>query len=367
MSDRDPEIGSRVGAAMPDSGQHEVLVVGRRAPASATSTRLRHVKNLAGTRKYLWPAVFIGGGLFLLGSTTGNPLVALAPLLLVLIVLAVRLWREATRLAARDFFEGYALEHHLNYSARMMLLASTPLLGAGEKRRCEHFMEGELAGAGGAPLGIAHFVIETREDKHDRRNRPIAIFTPHDFTIAMVDLTRPAKSLPGIFLARKHGRLARHNWLDRKALLPATIEHERLASESELLVRPGFDRERLRALMRADLQKALADSTLSPGFEYDDGTLVVYAPHLLKRPEEIDGLIALAESIAERLLEVGEPLKAVDTTLSHGPPSGVAAFPSPPPATKPHVEPHLRVAPEPETERRAAPGYGRASVPPPGS
>lgn len=326
---------------------------------------MRHVKALIGTRKYLWPAVFVGGGLFLLGSTTGNPIVAVVPLLIVLAVLGIRMWREATRLAARDFFVGYAVERHFNYSESMIVVASTPLLAAGDRRRCEHYIEGELEGVPGASVGLAHFVFETQEHKHDRRNRPIAIFTPHDYTVAMVDLQRPSSVFPGIYLQRRTGVLARADWLDRKSLVPATLDHSALAHRCELLVTQGQDPDRLRRLMRTDLQAMLAESPMQPGLEYHEGMLVVYVPGKVRGPDQLDGLIKLTALIANRLQEEGEPLRVVEPVRSVSPPGVGGAFPPPPPATKPHVEPALRVAPTPSAPTPVVSDLGRASIPPP--
>lgn len=366
MSDGGSEIGSRVDAARPSGGgQRDVTVVGRRAPERTTSTRMIHGQRLFGARKYLLPGAIIGGGLFLLGATTGNPLIALAPLLAVLFVVGVLIWREATRLAAIDFYAGYAIERRFNYSQSMMLLASTPLLAAGDRRRCEHYLEGELAGVEGESVGVAHLVVETSEQKHDRRNRPISIFTPHEFTVAIVDLQRPTSTFPAVYLERRSRLFARSSWLDRTGLVAATLEDERLAVDCELLVDRSQDRQKLRSLLGGDLQRALAGSLLRPGFEYVNGTLLVYAAERLDRAEELDALVDLTGQITRRLLEVGEPLRVVEAINSQAPPVGVAAFPAPPPATKPRVEPTLRVAQSTPAPQPLPREDGRRSVPPP--
>lgn len=361
-------IGTRVDAARPQAGgQRDVTVVGRRAPERVTSTRMLHVQRLCGARKYLLSTAIIGGGLFLLGSTTGNPLIALAPLVVVAAIALSLIWREATKLAASDFFAGYAIEHRFNYSQSMLLMAQTPMLAAGDRRRCEHYLEGELEGAGGAAVGIAHFVVETGEQKHDRRNRPISVFTPHDFTVAIVDLQRPASVFPGVYLERRSKLFSRHGWIAREQLTPATLEDADLAVHCELLVDRTQDRERLRAFLRADLQRALAQSLLRPGFEYVGGTLVVYAPGRLTRTDELDALIDLTARVARGLLTEGEPLRAVESIDSHAPPVGVATFPPPPPATKPRLEPTLRVATAPSPIVAQRREDGRTSMPPPGA
>lgn len=369
MAERPPEIGSRVESAhLPLATSAEVMVVGRTAPESATSTRWSHIKRLAGTRANVWTAVIGAGGLFLLGSTTGNPWIALIPPLIVLGILGSRIWGEATRLAARDFFTGFAVENRFNYSPAMTLIATTPLLAAGERRRCEHYLEGELRGVPGASVGLAHFTFETRENKYDRRKRPIAVMTPNQFTVAIVDLQRPAGAFPGVYLSRRGGLRSRYDWLDREGLMPATLANAELARDYELVARAGLDRGRLRSLMRPDLQAMFAQSTLRPGFEFEDGVLVTYAAGRLDRPEELNALIDLTAKLAGRLLEVGEPLRAVEPGSSHAPPPRLhSPFPPPPPATKPKVDQPTGLSAVPSIEPRATRGAARGSVPPPGS
>jgi hypothetical protein len=368
MNDETPKIGSMVNAAQSaDSARREVMVIGRQATDRAGATRLMHMRRLAATRGYVWPAVIGGGGLFLLGATTGKILYAILPLLAVLLVLGIRAWREATRLAARDFFSGFAVERRLNYSEGMMLVGRTPLLAAGERRRCEHYIEGPL-GVEGQAVAVAHFIYETRRQKHDRRNRPIAVMTPHDFTVAIVDLQRASGVFPGLFVARRGRRPAlAAEWIDRSALIPATLSNPTLAKQCDLLVRPGQDLERLTLLLRADLQAWLATSPLAPGLEFDNGTLLLYVPGRLRAAAQLDQLLDLTARIARRMLEAGEPLQLVDAARSQAPPRVHPGFPAPPPATKPALAATLSAAPDPPPPPPPPNGPARGSVPPPAS
>jgi hypothetical protein len=365
MSDQ-PKIGLKVASAVPPSNNREVLVIGREAPAHVGATRLAHIGRLAGMRKYVWPTALIGGGLFLLGSTTGNPLLALTPLLLVLLVQVARVWREASRFAERDFFAGYAIEKNFNYSERMMLMAATPLLAAGDRRRCTHYIEGQLQDIEGASVALAHLIVETKVNKYDRRKRPIPVLTPHNFTVAIVDLQRPSKAFPGVYIQRRPKRMT-EDWLDRRGLVPVMLSNGALSADCELLVRAGQNPDRLRLLVNHTLEAWLAVSELKPGLEFQDGTLLVYTASRLRTQAELDELVSLTSRIAKHLISVGEPLRAVDAPASHGPPTGVEAFPAPPPATRPPVEPTLKsVASIAPTDVRSS-GPGRRSVPPPGS
>ena len=365
MSSEGTQVGSRVGSTLPPSvarKRREVMVAGYKSPLTATSTRGNHLRKLVGARKYIFSIALIGGGVFLIGASTGNVVYAVVPLLIVMAVVVAMVWREASRLAARDFFAGYALDRHFNFSERMSLKETTPLLGAGDRRHCENYMEGPLESVEDVAVGLAHYVFETREDRSDRRNRPIAVYAPHNYTIAVVDLPRAMRVFPGVFLSRRGGFFGRDEWLDRPSLTPVELESSELVNRYELLVRNDQDRERLMELFKPTFQIWLGQLPFQMYFEFSGGTLVVYAHKRLKQGRELDAMLSAASWIARRILAEGEPLHMVEE--SQPPPMGVDAFPSPPPATHPHIEPTLHVAPEPEVVEAA---YRRASVPPPSS
>ncbi|MBJ7459662.1 MAG: hypothetical protein JHD02_10775 [Thermoleophilaceae bacterium] len=362
MSSDGNEIGSRIGAPLPPSmgrRRRAVMVAGHRAPATATVTRGKHLRRLIGARKYIWSLALIGGGVFLLGASTGRVLYAAVPPLVVLAVILVMVWRDATRLAARDFFAGYALDHRFNFSERMSLMETTPLLGAGDRRRCENYMEGPLEDVDGVAVGLAHYVFETREDRSDRRKRPITVYSPHAYTIAVVDLPRAMRVFPGVFLGRRGGFFGRDEWLDRPSLVPVELESSELANKYELLVRDNQDRGRLLELFKPSFQIWLGNRPFQTYFEYSGGTLVTYVPKRLTAGEDLDAMLAAASWIARRITAEGEPLHSVEE--SQPPPVQLHAFPDPPPATKPHAEPTLRAVPEPAQ----AQSNRQISVPPP--
>ncbi|MFT4048705.1 MAG: hypothetical protein QM648_02575 [Solirubrobacterales bacterium] len=365
MSDESQGVGSRIAGAEPLIGnRREVMVIGRHAPASASETRWDHIVNLAGARRYILPTAVIGGVLFLLGATTGNAIVAFVPLLIVVGISFALIWNEATAAALSDFLAGYALERQFDYSDQMGLIGATPLLAAGDRRRCEHYMEGSLDDADDVSVAMAHFIVETQEQRSDRRNRPISVFRPHDFTIAVVEIPRAATVLPGVFLGQAGGK---HKWLTDPKLIPAPVIDSALRGRSELWIRSDVDRSRLDELMASSFQTWLVAEPLKVLFEYDSGMLVVYVPRRLKSADDLDALLAATRRIAKQIGSSGEPLQAVAPIDSKAPPQGVAAFPPPPPATKPRLEPRLVVAPEVPIEEPSAPTYTRASTPPPAS
>ncbi len=365
------EVGSRLSTAVPSpsgKGQREVVIAGHRAPANARSTRAKHLRQLIGARKYIWALTILGGGSFLIGASTGELVYAVVPPLVVFAGVIALIWRDATQMAARDFFKGFALDHGFNYSQQMGLLETTPLLGAGDKRHCENYMEGPLEGKSDVAVGLAHYVFETRDERSDRRNRPISVYTPHWFTIAVVDLPRAMQAFPGVFLSRRGGLFGRDDWLERPGLESVELESSQITNKYELLARRSQDRGRLLELFKPTFQTWLADLPVQLYFEYSGGTLVVYVPGRVKEGAELQSMLEATSWIARRISEEGEPLRVAPTPveeLSTPPPTGTAAFPPPPPATKPAVETSLRAVadlPEPTPARYIDP---TASVPPP--
>lgn len=333
----------------------EVQVAGRSVPGSAGETRSQHLSRLLGSRTYIW-RIAVGAGLaFLIGAATGRVIFAVGAPLVALLVILVLLWNDSSRLAKRDFFAGFALEHEFSYSERMTLLETTPLLGAGDRRHCENYMEGPLDEVPGVAVGLSHYVFETREDRNDRRRRPITVYTPHPFTIAVVDLPRAMSVFPGVFFSRRGGWLGRDSWLDRPGMKSIELESSTLANKYELMTRGAVDRTKLLELFQPSFQVWLAELPLQLFFEYSGGTLVVYVPKKISDGEGLEIILQATERIAKRILKEGEPLQVV--TSAPPPPLGKGAFPPPPPATKPHIE-SVPDLPPPRS-------YGTSSVPPP--
>lgn len=313
---------------------------------------------LAGSPRFLLAVLLSGITLFLIGAAIGRPLVAAGLMAVVLTAIAVGVWRSAGTLALESLYERYAAAHGYSPSRHALIVASTPLLGAGRRRSFTHYIEGQLPGVDGAEVALAHYVVESEEGKSDHRNRPIAVVRRHEFTVATTEISRPALTFPKLLLFRP--ARGGFNWISSEDLVPATLRNTDLAARSQLLVAPGQDRERLRGLISTGLQSYLAASSLDPGFEYCEGVLVVYVAGRLSSDEHLDSLVALTARIATCLLEAGEPLGVAGIGDSKGPPTGVAAFPPPPAATKPRAGFALRAVSLPK--RRV----GRAaSIPPP--
>lgn len=341
---------------------HQLQIAGTGQPAGPGSTRMDHFWTQLGRRDRSLPAAFVGAGAFLVFALFGAPWVGLACALIAACVVAAVCWREASRLAEGDQFAAYVTSRGFSPRSSRVLLGDTPLLSAGYQRRHEHYMEGPLPGASGITGGVAHFTLETRVDKRDRRGRAIPVITPHEFTVVIADLPRAAYAFPGVYVMRRLPRLERGEWIGDERLTAGVLDNSQLASTAELWLRPGQDRELLTRLITPELQRWLFDTELDAGFEYEGGTLVVYSARRLTGRRDIATLLDLAGRVAVRLGEVGEPLSAVEAGPSKAPPTGVTAlFPPPPPPTKPVVA----VDPEPPASAEPIRRQARGSIPPP--
>lgn len=357
--------GAKRRRSTPPPNQHskrrEVYVAGKPVPVHATETRFSHARSLLGSRKYIWRYAIVGGVLFLAAAATGRAVLAGVALGIALVGVSTLLLREATSRAHKDFFTGFALKHGLTYSDRMSLMETTPLLGAGDRRHCEHYMEGPLKSSGQI-AGLSHYVFETREQRRDRRNRAISIYTPHWYTICVVDLPRAISSFPGVYLTRRGGLFGREAWLDRPGLQTVELESAMLANKYELLTRNSQDRTRLLELFSPSFQMWLVSLPVQLYFEYNGGTLVVYVPGKQRGAESLEAMLLAAERISTQIMREGEPLQVVSPSV---PPPGKSSdskgeqFPPPPPATKPQIE----AVPIPPIDSR----LGSSSVPPPGA
>lgn len=338
----------------------KVWVAGKPVPAFASATRRKHMRNLVGSRKYVWRYAITCGVLFLAAAATRNPIVAAIALVVGVAIVTFQLVRDATSHAHRDFFAGFALKNGLTYSDKMTLAEATPLLSAGDRRYCEHYMEGRLGGSNHR-AGLSHFVYETRDQRRDRRNRTISVYTPHWFTICVVDLPRATTSFPAVYVTKKSRMGGKGDWYDTPGLQTIEFDGALQTNRYRLMTSNSQDRPRLRELLQPSFQSWLAGLDRQVNFEFRGGTLVVYVPGKLRDPQSLEEMLVATERIAAQFMRINEPLQLVGPSV---PPPGPGRamvhgeFPPPPPATKPQIS----VVPSEPVRSR----MGSASVPPPG-
>jgi hypothetical protein len=250
------------------------------------------------SRTAFW-ALFIGiAAAFLYGAWKGEPLImAAGPAGVVLAVTGIA-WFMADRAAARRFYSGFARNVGLLYASRFELLPLTPILGAGNRRRAEHWMYGRLPGD--LQGGVGHFVWERIERDSDgdpqvrERNR---------FTLCVADLEPSMALFKGVFLRPRRGVIASHSdWLKDRRTHNAEVESTAFTERYELLIADDQDEVILRRLLSPTLVSWLANHPLTPGFEVKGGALVVFVQYAVEDAGNLTYLIDATRHIASRVL-----------------------------------------------------------------
>lgn len=232
------------------------------------------------------------------GAWKASPLVMLAGAGAVVLGVLGICFFIADRLAAHNFFAGYARSVGLSYSSPASLPTLTPLLGAGDRRRLDHWMHGRLPGdlAG----GVGHLVWERVERDSDgdefvrERNR---------FTVCVVDVQASMGLFRGVYLRPRRGIFAAHSdWLRRARGRTAEVESAQFTERFELRLADDQDEVVLRRLLAPTLVSWLANHPLTPGFELKAGALCVFVPHPVEDAGNLTYLIDATRHLATRVL-----------------------------------------------------------------
>jgi hypothetical protein len=267
-------------------------------PADADSTRGRRFHQVLGGRTFAYWVVLGSAAALVAGAWLGSLAVALGGPLAVIATGLVIAFASADRRSERDFFCAYAGTRDLTYLRDFSPMPMTPLLGAGDRRRCEHWMTGSLDGS--LEGGLGHFTYEVRD--RDERGRMKRRETRH-FTICVLDLEPAMRSFPGIFLCRRRGVfgvLDGKDWLSHANRHEVQLESARLCERYALWVDDGQDEVLLQELFAPSFEVLLAEHPLEPCFEYRAGTLVVYVERCLDDEGHLDWMREVTAKIANR-------------------------------------------------------------------
>jgi hypothetical protein len=263
---------------------------------NADSTRGRHLRALVHSRPFSYGLVLGSVGAVLAGAWLHSLVVILAAPPVVVAVALVAAFVAADNRSEADFFIAYASSRGCSYAGRTRPLPLTPLLGAGDRRRCDHWMQGRLSE--GLDGGLGHYTFET--DRRGQLGQNSYRNTRH-FTICMVDLEAGIRLFPGIFLCARRGlfgRLDGEQWLSHHNRHEVELESAELCEGHELWVDDGQDELLLRELFAPSLQVLLAEHPLEPCFEYRAGTLVVYVERTLSDEGHLDWMREVTAKIA---------------------------------------------------------------------
>jgi hypothetical protein len=212
------------------------------------------------------------------------------------LVTVIACWVLADRGAATRFFRHYAQSLGLVYWPRSSLPALTPLLGAGDRRWIEHWMQGTLPGEPKIGGGIGQLVLEERDDER-RRAR-------YRLTICVADLEVSIRRFHGVFLRPRRGLVAPvPNWIRRSTTRAIQVESTAFSERYELFVSDDEDEVVARQLLSPSLVVWLAEHPLVPGFELRAGMLVVYVERTLTDEGNLTYLLDATRRIAARVLD----------------------------------------------------------------
>ena len=266
----------------------------------ADSMRAVYLRRMLHGRAVVYSLAIGIMGAVVLGAWLGEPLVMLAGPPLVIAFVAGVCFLLADRRSEAEFFMSFARARGLRYVGRMELMELTPLLGAGDRRECSHWMQGPL-GEGRPECGLGHYVFKER-----RGSGKTESWTSHDFTICVVDIEPGIVMYPGVFLARRRDlvdRLGGGRWFDTTRRRRLELESEALYERCEVWVERSQDDVALLQLFSPSFVAWLAEHPLHPCFEYRAGTLVVYLERRLEDAGRLGWLLDATAEIAHRLHE----------------------------------------------------------------
>jgi hypothetical protein len=250
------------------------------------------------SRGAFWAVLLGATAAFLYGASRRDPLIMAAGPAGVVAAVAGVAWLLADRAAAHRFYTGFARSVGLTYTSPAELPTLTPLLGAGDRRRLEHWMHGRLPGdlAG----GIGHLVWERIERDSEGQER---VRERNRFTACVVDLEPSMALFRGVFLRPRRGVVASHSdWLRRTRTRGAEVESAAFTERYELLLAEDQDEVALRRLLSPTLVSWLANHPLTPGFELKAGTLVLFVPRAIEDAGNLTYLIDATRHLASRVL-----------------------------------------------------------------
>ena len=263
---------------------------GTPARIDADAMRGVHLRRMLQGRLALYTLAIGMVGAVVLGAWLRAPLVAGFVVVVCFLL--------ADRRSEAEFFTSFARARGLRYVGRMQLLELTPLLAAGDRRECMHWMQGPL-GDGLPPCGLGHYVFHVRRGSGRSEG-----WTSHHFTICVVDIEPGIVMFPGVFVTRRHDlvdRLGGGRWLDTDRRRRVELESEALHERCEVWVERSQDDLQLLQLFSPSFVAWLAEHPLRPCFEYRAGTLVVYLERRLYDAGRLGWLLDATGEIARRL------------------------------------------------------------------
>jgi hypothetical protein len=284
-------------------------------PSNANSGRRDYFRELMRRKVTVYTLVLGCVGGFVVGAWQSNVMVmVLVPATVVVSVLGVAA-ALADKRAARNFFQSYAEAAGLEYVGDWEIMPFTPLLGAGDRQRCENWMVGDVMKEPRLTGGLGHFIYEHLTEKADPDDhRGTKSKEVNRLTICVADLEESILLYKGMFLRQRRGILNfRRDWLANTPTRAVEVESSAFTRKYELRISDEQDEILMRRLLSPTLVNWLAGHPLSPGFELRGGTLVVFVPRGLDDSGNLTFVLDATREIARRVL--GEVHEATERML----------------------------------------------------
>jgi hypothetical protein len=218
--------------------------------------------------------------------------------------------------AAHRFFTAFADSHGLTYVGNGQLPALTPLLGAGDRQWCEHWMTGEVAPAHHLQGGLGHFVYELREKRDATSDGPVAR-ERHRVALCVVDIEASLPLFKGVFLHPRRGLLGhRTDWLRGHSTREIEVESTDFTDRYKLRLSDEQDEGLARQLLAPTLVSLLATHPLSPAFELRAGMLAVFVERALEDAGSLTFFLEAARDLAGRVVREVDELAAAGRPMA---------------------------------------------------
>ena len=129
-------------------------------PANSNSGRRQYFRELMRGKLAVYTLVLGCVGGFVFGASQGSAVImAAGPAVVVAMVLGVAAYLADSR-AAKSFYLSFAETAGLEYVGNSDILPYTPLLGAGDRQHCEHWMTGDVVKEPRLSGALGHFIYE---------------------------------------------------------------------------------------------------------------------------------------------------------------------------------------------------------------
>jgi hypothetical protein len=281
------------------------------APSNATSGRRELFRAYLRGRAAFYGYLLGCGGAFLVGAWQRDPIVMAAAPAAVALGIAGIAFYAADRAASRRFYATLAESLGLFLVGRSELLPFTPLLGAGDRRHCENWMQGTLRGDPPLQGGIGHFVFEEIPEKRGEDGQLLQVSESHRLTLCVVELEPSIALFKGVFIRPRPGVFDfGPDWQDRNHLRKVELESAAFTDRYQLRITDDQDERLARELFAPKLVQFLATHPLGPCFELKAGTLTVFVPRVLEDAGNFVFMLDAVRYIAGRVLREVEEAAA---------------------------------------------------------